>query len=129
MKKINYILDKDNYITSYVVIPFDKTKPYIEIEDTSLITIGKTRIIDNVLDNNGEGNISYRRRLAHKNQEPLRKELREIQKWLADNDWKVNKIVIGEWTTDDERWLTYLAERTTKRARQDELLELLKEEE
>ena len=51
-----------------------------------------------------------------------KEELWEIQKWFSDNDWIVNKIVVGEWTTDDERWLNYLAERKVKRARQDELL-------
>ncbi len=51
-----------------------------------------------------------------------KEELWEIQKWFSDNDWIVNKIVVGEWTTDDERWLNYLAERKIKRARQDELL-------
>ena len=49
-------------------------------------------------------------------------ELWEIQKWFSDNDWIVNKIVVGEWATDDKRWLNYLAERKLKRARQDELL-------
>lgn len=49
-------------------------------------------------------------------------ELWGIQKWFSDNDWIVNKIVVGEWTTDDERWLNYLAERKEKRKRQDELL-------
>ena len=29
-------------------------------------------------------------------------------KWLADNDWKVNKVFIGEWTYTDPRWLEYL---------------------
>ena len=51
-----------------------------------------------------------------------KEELYEIQKWFSDNDWIVNKIVVGEWTTDDERWLNYLAERKEKRKRQDELL-------
>ena len=51
-----------------------------------------------------------------------KEELWEIQKWFSDNDWIVNKIVVGEWTTDDERWLNYLAERKEKRKRQDELL-------
>ena len=51
-----------------------------------------------------------------------KEELWEIQKWFSDNDWIVNKIVVGEWATDDERWLNYLAERKAKRARQDELL-------
>lgn len=51
-----------------------------------------------------------------------KEELWQIQKWFSDNDWIVNKIVVGEWTTDDERWINYLAERKVKRARQDELL-------
>ena len=54
-----------------------------------------------------------------------KEELWEIQKWFSDNDWIVNKIVVGEWSTDDERWLNYLAERKVKRARQDELNQTL----
>ena len=56
-----------------------------------------------------------------------KQELREIQQWFKDNDWKVNKIVIGEWEKSDSRWLDYILERTAKRARQDELNELIKE--
>ena len=51
-----------------------------------------------------------------------KEKLWEIQKWFSDNDWIVNKIVVGEWATNDERWLNYLTERKIKRARQDELL-------
>ena len=54
-----------------------------------------------------------------------KEELWEIQKWFSDNDWIVNKIVVGEWTTDDERWINYLAERQVKRKRQDELNQTL----
>jgi hypothetical protein len=32
-------------------------------------------------------------------------------KWLAENDWKVNKRSLGEWPEDDPRWLEYLAAR------------------
>ena len=53
-------------------------------------------------------------------------ELNNIKAWFIENDWKVNKIVIGEWTTDDQRWLDYLSERAVKRVRQDELIDLLK---
>ena len=53
-------------------------------------------------------------------------ELNNIKAWFIENDWKVNKIVIGEWQTTDSRWLEYLEERAIKRARQDELIELLK---
>lgn len=55
----------------------------------------------------------------------LKKELSEIQQWLKDNDWKVNKIVIGEWTTDDSRWIEYIEERSKKRARQDEINKII----
>jgi hypothetical protein len=40
---------------------------------------------------------------------------------LADNDWKVNKIIVGEWETTDPRWLDYLKQRQIKRARLDEI--------
>lgn len=40
--------------------------------------------------------------------------------WLADNDWKVNKRMLGEWAEDDERWVAYLADRAKARADIDE---------
>lgn len=55
----------------------------------------------------------------------IKEELYQIKQWLANNDWKVNKIVVGEWSTDDERWINYLAERQVKRKRQDELNQTL----
>lgn len=54
-----------------------------------------------------------------------RRELDDIGFWFDDNDWKVNKVVIGEWAETDERWTSYIAERGVKRARQDTLLALL----
>lgn len=52
-------------------------------------------------------------------------ELQEIKNWFFENDWKVNKIVIGEWEITDSRWLEYLSERDKKRERQDIINELL----
>ena len=40
--------------------------------------------------------------------------------WLAENDWKVNKRMLGEWAEDDERWIAYLADRAKARAEIDE---------
>ena len=48
-------------------------------------------------------------------------------RWLTDNDWKVNKRMLGEWAEDDERWLTYLAERAKVRAEYDEATAALNE--
>ena len=41
-------------------------------------------------------------------------------KWLSDNDWKVNKRMLGEWADDDERWIAYLDGRANARADIDE---------
>ncbi|HNZ77230.1 MAG TPA: hypothetical protein PLE59_01015 [Bacteroidales bacterium] len=49
----------------------------------------------------------------------LMKESYEIRQWFQDNDWKVNKRYLGEWTEDDPRWVQYLADREVKRARLD----------
>lgn len=48
-----------------------------------------------------------------------------VLKWFADNDWKVNKHMLGEWSEEDPRWLAYLEERKTKRAEYDAAQELL----
>ena len=45
----------------------------------------------------------------------------EILAWFSANDWKVNKVFIGEWLETDTRWTTYLDERALKRARYDEI--------
>lgn len=52
-------------------------------------------------------------------------ELHEIKKWFKDNDWKVNKIIVKEWTEDDPRWLSYVKERKEKRERQDQLRKII----
>lgn len=53
----------------------------------------------------------------------LEREQADILQWLADNDWKVNKVVVGEWTKEDPRWLEYLQERQIKRKRLEEIKE------
>jgi hypothetical protein len=52
-------------------------------------------------------------------------ELQQIKKWFLENDYKVNKVVIGEWEETDSRWLEYKKERQLKRARQDEIGKLI----
>jgi hypothetical protein len=52
-------------------------------------------------------------------------ELIQIKKWFLENDYKVNKVITGEWEDTDPRWLDYKKERATKRARQDEIGKLL----
>lgn len=115
--RINYTLN-NNIITGYTIVPFDNTKPYLDLtqEEIDSIRVGYTRLIDNKLLYNED---IYQLILKTK------KELSEIQNWFKENDWKINKIVIGEWTQDDERWTDYLKERKIKRERQDELNKIL----
>ena len=48
-------------------------------------------------------------------------------KWFSDNDWKVNKHVLGEWSDTDPRWLDYLAGREKARKVYDDACEVLKQ--
>ena len=45
---------------------------------------------------------------------------KDALKWLSDNEWKAVKRITGEWVEDDERWVTYLADRVRVRAQYDE---------
>lgn len=63
--------------------------------------------------------------IEQQDKQPILDELFEIAHWFAATDYYNNKIITGEWETTDERWVGYLAERTVKRTRQDELNLLL----
>lgn len=49
------------------------------------------------------------------------KRLIEIDRWLKANDWKVNKVYLGEWDVTDPRWTEYLTTRAELRAEHDKL--------
>lgn len=48
--------------------------------------------------------------------ERARRQKEAALQWLSDNDWKINKHVLGEWLDTDERWLEYVRERAKVRA-------------
>lgn len=50
------------------------------------------------------------------------KRLAEIDAWLKANDWKVNKVFLGEWKETDPRWVEYLNKRAAMRKEHDELI-------
>ena len=52
-------------------------------------------------------------------------ELKEIRDWFVSTDYIPNKVIVGEWTTDDPRFIAYCEERKKIRARQDEIKKLL----
>jgi hypothetical protein len=55
------------------------------------------------------------------NIEAFKTEMREIEKWLADNDYKVNKRFLGEYTEESPAWIEYKIKRNEKRLRYNEL--------
>jgi len=71
------------------------------------------------------GKVVYKGLEQIKQRQAAEKEQADILQWLADNDWKVNKVVVGEWEATDTRWLEYKKERQLKRARQDEIGKLI----
>ena len=59
--------------------------------------------------------------------EEAKKKRADALAWLAENDWKINKHTLGEWTDTDERWIEYVETRAQKRAEIDEAEKILKE--
>lgn len=118
MKRINYELNEKNVIVSYVEIPFDENKPYLELADDEKIFIGFSKVIDGLF---------YRNEEKYQRLKNAKLELKEIKEWFLDNDWKINKVIVGEWENTDERYVSYLDERKLKRKRQDELIEEINE--
>lgn len=116
MKRINYELNEKNVIISYTEIPFDENKPYLELADDEKIFIGYSKVVNGLY---------YRNEEKYNNLKNAKLELKEIKQWFLENDWKINKVVVGEWLNTDERYISYLAERQLKRKRQDELIEVI----
>lgn len=56
----------------------------------------------------------------------LEDELKAIEQWMFDTDYKCNKIKRGNWSETDPRWLSYLAEYDVKHARKEQIEALLK---
>lgn len=51
----------------------------------------------------------------------LEKEQADILQWLADNDWIINKVFLGEWQVDDARFVEYKKQRLLKRKRLEQI--------
>ena len=63
--------------------------------------------------------------LKRKKIEEAKTKKEKALKWLADNDWKVNKRTLGEWAETDDRWIEYLADRKKARSDYDEAVSVL----
>jgi hypothetical protein len=93
----------------------------LELDDTQLEYLKENSLAAHYID----GKVVYKKLDAIKQKKAFEKEQADILQWLADNDWKVNKIIVGEWTKEDQRWIDYLNERQVKRNRLDEIESML----
>jgi hypothetical protein len=119
--KIYFIL-KDGFIQSFNNSPtFDYTnEKEITQEDWDLINshFPFIKYVNGkfVFDKNEENKVVAKAKIIEEQQ--------EILKWFKDNDWIINKVFLGEWTKEDQRWTDYLTERQVKRNRLDQIEEL-----
>jgi hypothetical protein len=49
MRKLNYIVDKNNILIEYHEIPFDKTKPFIEVPNNISLHVGLDKVVNGEL--------------------------------------------------------------------------------
>jgi hypothetical protein len=115
-------LDKDGFVLGYALVGGIVDGIYVkEIPDSVLKNpthyryTGERFIADDAL---------YQKQQT---KAQLQDELVRIKEWFTANDYKANKVLTGEWSQTDERWLNYLSERDKKRTRQDEIEKLLRE--
>ena len=119
MIKVNYDADTGK------VIDFNKNlEPYIEItEEERRQPLGDKYGYYAVED----GKFVVKRRepteaeLVRDAQAAKSKRLTEIATWFKANDWKFNKVYLGEWSTEDPRWKEYLETRAALRAEHEKL--------
>jgi hypothetical protein len=117
----------ENFIVGFSNIPFedDGKGLIIEKEVTQEEFEGGSSLF--VYKNGGVYNKTQKEFDNEKHINDLRYEALDIQQWLTENDWKVNKVFLGEWEETDARWLQYLKEREVKRTRLDEITEELED--
>lgn len=124
MKTFYYELNEDNRILwidevdRLNAIDPKITSPTIELKSIDDVMIWQQGIVDgNIVDMFVEPEDTF----------DTFAELQFIQDWLQQNDYKINKHALGEYSDTDERWTSYLEERKEKLLRYNEL-ELLLEE-
>lgn len=144
--KINYLLnDKNEIISIYYInvinsktkesiylyadgveLPTNATYSEIEIDDVEKVHLGYSQVINGMF---FENEWTYNQHLEQVRQAEIKEqtinaykqEMASIKKWLNENDYIINKHLLGEYSDTDYRWTNYLAERKVKLARYNEL--------
>lgn len=112
-KLVFYQLNENNTINRISSHSFEGRDGYFKIEEYPFKWHKNfSKVVDGVF---------YLREEEFQQLTELKRQRAEILKWLSDNDWKINKVVLGEWTENDVRWSDYLNRRAEKRQRLDEI--------
>jgi hypothetical protein len=56
----------------------------------------------------------------------LKIEAKQIENWFKETDYFANKVVRGEWSQNEPKWVAYKQEALIKSKRLEELRELVK---
>ena len=106
MRKLNYLLNENNVISSYTEIPFDETLPYIEIDDQVTINVGLDKVINGEL-------ISATDVILKQNR------ILELKELLAKTDYLCLKFTDGALSEEE-----YAPVRKQRQAYRDEINEI-----
>jgi len=117
MKKFIQTDKKNNKILSLYVFKITDEDVEIEISDEENEKLNSYLHLayyenNNIIYKNFENSIL---------KDNLENEKSIILQWFLENDWKVNKLTVGEWEKEDSRWIEYMAQLLSKIARLDQI--------
>lgn len=119
--KVNYVLNNDNAIIGYTIIPFDPSLPSIEVNNEHDIHIGVSQIINGEFIANDEAYAEIKAEQIASNN--LRNEINQLKFNLQSTDYEAIKFSEGEMTA--EEFEPYKVQRHAWRVRIRELEEQL----
>ena len=93
MRRINYILNSDNTIKAWTEIPFDDSKPFIEIEDSETLHLNIDKILKGKLVKNKTK--LNKVKTIQSNISALQCEIFALKKRLEETDYKLLKYMDG----------------------------------
>ena len=109
--KINYQLNENNYIISFCKIPFDATKPFIEVEDLDTVHLAVSQVIDGVFYENRDLFEERTTKRNHKTQ--LKLQVEALKSDLQKTDYKLFKFLEG--LISEEEWSVIKVQRQSYR--------------
>lgn len=105
--KINYQLNENNYIIYVCKIPFDATKPFIEVEDLDTVHLAVSQVIDGVFYENKDLFEERTTKRNHKVQ--LKLQVEALKYELQKTDYKLFKFLEG--LISEEDWAAIKTQR------------------